>query len=278
MLPYEIGIVETRNVIKTILDTYGYDFGDYALTSFKRRLENIIITNGLKDAEGLIARLENNKGFFDTFLKDVNPETTEMFRDPPLWRDLRDDILPEIVRSSGKPKIWIGAIDSGEELYSLCIILKEIDMLDKVSIFSSYLSEETVKKIKSCKIDPRQHEANDANYQRCSGIKRYADYFSSGMGNGTSTINAELIENVTFVKQDAIFSNPPGSIRLALFRNQTIYFNQILQDQVLNRIQEVILPGGYLVLGIKESLENTIANNKFTVKNNAEKIYRKKAG
>lgn len=71
-----------------------------------------------------------------------------MFRDPPLWRDLRDDILPEIVRSSGKPKIWIGAIDSGEELYSLCIILKEIDMLDKVSIFSSYLSEETVKKLK----------------------------------------------------------------------------------------------------------------------------------
>ena len=71
------------------------------------------------------------------------------------------------------------------------------------------------------------------------------------MGNGSSTINAELIENVTFVKQDAIFSNPPGSIRLALFRNQTIYFNQILQDQVLNRIQEVILPGGYLVLGIK---------------------------
>ena len=104
MLPYEIGIVETRNVIKTILDTYGYDFGDYALTSFKRRLENIIITNGLKDAEGLIARLENNKGFFDTFLKDVNPETTKCFA-PPLER-LGDDILPEIV-NSGKPKFGL---------------------------------------------------------------------------------------------------------------------------------------------------------------------------
>ena len=88
MIRYEIGIVETRNIIKTILDTYNYDFRDYALTSFKRRLEQIIMNNGLKDADGLINRLANYKDYFDHFLSEIVPETTEMFRDPSLWRPL----------------------------------------------------------------------------------------------------------------------------------------------------------------------------------------------
>jgi chemotaxis protein methyltransferase CheR len=278
MLRYEIGIVETRNVIKAILDMYGYDFRDYALTSFKRRLEDTITAYGLKDADGLISRIQNNKGFLDHFLKDINPETTEMFRDPSLWRSLREEILPDIVRSTSKPKIWVGALDSGEELYSLCIVLKEIDLLDKFNIYSSYISEETVKKIKGGKIEPKQHEANDANYQRSNGVKRYSDYFPQGIGTVMSTFNVDLIDGVTFVKQDSVFSNPPSSLKLVLFRNQIIYFNQILQDKVLNKIQDALVPGGYLVLGVKESLENTNANNKFTVTNDAEKIYKKKTG
>jgi chemotaxis protein methyltransferase CheR len=261
-----------------VLDTYGYDFRDYALTSFKRRLEDVITNNSMKDADGLIVRLQNNKEFFDQFLKDVTPETTEMFRDPSLWRSLREEILPEIVRSTSKPKIWVGAYDSGEELFSLCIVLKEIGLLDRFQIYSSIISDLIEKKITNGKIDPKQHEVNEANYSRCNGSKNYSDYYSHSMSNGMANFNIDLIKDVTFVKQDPTFSNPVNGMRLVLFRNQIIYFNQILQDKVLNIVHDSMVPGGYLVLGAKETLENTNAYNKFTVINDSEKIYKKKTG
>lgn len=273
---YEIGIVETRNVIKTILDTYNYDFRDYALTSFKRRVEEVITNNGLRDADGLIYRLQSSKDYFDVFLKEITPETTEMFRDPSLWRAMRDDILPELKRSSSKPKIWIANFDSGEELYSLCILLKEYGLLEGVQIYVSIISETTRKKIISCKIDPKQVEVNEANYQRTNAISVFSKYFTTN-ANGIFFDNS-LIAEVNFIKQDTLFSNPPGGVKLTLFRNQIIYFNQTQQDKVLNTVSESIVAGGHLILGAKETLENTNINHKFTVVNDSDKIYRKKTG
>jgi chemotaxis protein methyltransferase CheR len=276
MIRYEIGIVETRNVIKTILDTYGYDFSDYALTSFKRRLEDIIINNGLKDADGLVYRLQNNKDYFDHFLREITPETTEMFRDPSLWRSLREDIIPDIARGSGKLKIWIGSFDSGEDLYSLCITLKEMNLLDQAVIYSSVISDTVTQKIQSGKIDVKQIETNEANYTRCNGTKSYSDYVRPN--NGSSLFDTTLLNEVSFVKQNTFFNNAPGGVKLLLFRNQLIYFNQALQDKVINNVSNSLIAGGYLALGAKETLENTNASNKFTVVNDAEKIYKKKTG
>jgi len=275
---YEIGIVETRNVIKALFDTYGYDFRDFALTSFKRRLEEIIVNNGLKDADGLVNRLVSSKDFFELFLKDITPETTEMFRDPSLWRALREDIIPELVKSSSKLKIWLAAFDSGEELYSLCILLKEMHLLDKFQIYASTISDESTKKILSGRLDAKQLEVDEANYERLNGPKRYADYHSTDSSSGVIIIDTELISGVTFLKQDTLLTNAPSGIRLVLFRNQLIYFNQTLQDKCLNAIHTSLVPGGYLALGTKETLENTNSSNKFTVANDAEKIYKKKTG
>lgn len=278
MIRYEIGIVETRNVIKALLDTYGLDFRDFALTSFKRRLEEVIAKNGLKDADGLTNRLTSNKAFLEYFLGDIIPETTEMFRDPSLWRALREEVIPDIVKNSSKLKIWVAAFDSGEEIYSLCILLKEMNLLDQFQIFASTISEETTKKILSGKLDAKQLEVNEANYERLNGHNRYADYHSIASSSGSILIDTSLISGVTFVKQDTLLNNAPSGIKLVLFRNQLIYFNQILQDKCLNAIHNSLIPGGYLALGAKETLENTNSNNKFTVVNDAEKIYKKKAG
>ncbi|HOP04275.1 MAG TPA: CheR family methyltransferase [Tenuifilaceae bacterium] len=276
MVRYEIGIVETRNVIKTLLETFDYDFSDYALTSFKRRLEDIIINNGLKDADGLIYRLKNNKDYFEYFLREITPETTEMFRDPSLWRTLRDDIIPDITRTSGKLKFWVGNFDSGEDLYSLCITLNELGILNESTIYCSIISNVIEHKIKSGKIDFKQVETNEANYTRCNGDKNYSDYVT--VNNGMATIDTKLIENVTFLKQNTLFNNCPNSVKLLLFRNQIIYYNQSLQDKIINNISNSLVAGGYLAIGAKETLDNTNTSNKFTVINDAEKVYKKKTG
>ncbi|NVO08852.1 MAG: protein-glutamate O-methyltransferase CheR [Bacteroidales bacterium] len=274
MIRYEIGIVETRNVIKTILDTYGYDFRDYALTSFKRRLEHVIMNNGFKDADGLIDRLTNNKEYFDNFLCDITPETTEMFRDPSLWRTIRDEIIHDITKGSTKTKLWIAAFDSGEELFSLAVLLKEAGLLSEVQLYASVISEKTINKIKSGRIDARELEVNDANYVRFNGKYNFSDYYK--IENGQAIFDTSLIQGVNFIKLNTVYDNVPGGIKLALFRNQIIYYNQILQDKVLNQLSNSVVPGGYMVLGVKETLENTGVSNRFTLYNDLEKIYKKK--
>lgn len=274
MIRYEIGIVETRNVIKTILDTYGYDFRDYALTSFKRRLDQVIMNNGFKDAEGLISRLTSNKDYFDIFLNEITPETTEMFRDPSLWRTVRDEILPDLLKGTTKPKIWVAAFDSGEELYSLAIILKESGILSDVQIYASAISDKAIDKIKNGRIDAKGLEVNDANYFRFNGKRNFSDYYK--IDNGQTILDTNLIHGVNFIKLNTVYDNVPGGIKLILFRNQMIYYNQLLQDKVLIQLTNSVVPGGYLALGVKETLDNTNASNKFTVFNDLEKIYKKK--
>lgn len=276
MVKYEIGIVDTRAVIKTLLDDFDYDFRDCALTSFKQRLEDIIINNGLKDAEGLIAKLNANKEFINQFLFEIVPDTTEMFRDPSFWRVLRDEVIPDIMRNATtKPKIWLASFDSGEELYSLAIILKELDLLDKVQIYANYLSEKNLSRIKSGKMDLKNVETNEANYERLNGKAKYSSYYKS---DGLNAIfDTSLINGVNFIKQKTTFENEPGATKLVLFRNQMIYQNQILQEKMLISISNSLVAGGFLAIGIKETLENTNTSNKFTVFNNNEKLYKRKS-
>lgn len=274
MIRFEIGIVDTRNVLKAILDAYGYDFKDYALTSFKRRIELFVANEGLRDIDTLIGRLQQSKEYFERFLQAITPETTEMFRDPSLWRNLRDHILPELTKGTTRPKIWVAGFDSGEELYSLAITLKEINLLNEVQLYSSYISDFTLEKIKGGVTDIKQLEVNEANYSRLEGKGSFADYYKTA--NGVAYLDNQLIQGVNFVKQTPSFDQGPGGVKMVLFRNQSIYFNQLLTDRSINAMYNALVPGGYLILGIKESLENTNSNNKFAVVNESDQIYKKK--
>jgi len=272
---YEIGIVDTRNIIKTLLDDFGYDFRDYALTSFKRRLEYILSLYALRDADGLIAKLKDSKDFLDQFLYDITPETTEMFRDPSFWRVLRDEIIPELVRSAtSKPRIWIASFDSGEELYSLSILLKELNLLNEVNVYCNVLSEQTIKRITSGKLNPKDMEVNDANYQRFNEKGKYASYYQT---EGNSIMfDVSLIKDVNFIRQNTLITEDPGAPKLIIFRNQAIYYNQLLSEKIFSKLASCIVAGGYLALGVKETLENTNVSNKFTLYNEPERIYKRK--
>lgn len=274
---YDIGILETRSVINTLLEVYGYDFRDYALTSFKLGLSKIISDHSLVDVDGLVAKLSEDKQFLDYFLDAVNPDTTEMFRDPSLWRVLRDTLLPEVAQNPS-PKIWLAGFDSGHELYSLCILLKELHLLQSVDIYLSVMSDATLDRIKKGFFNFKQIETHEANYIRSKGIADFSDYYHQDTQSGLLMLDSQLIQGVNFVKQVSTFGGVPGKMDLILFRNQMIYFNQTLQDKRVEAVSESLIPGGYLILGSMETLENTNTTHKFTVINSIEKIYKKKHG
>lgn len=271
---YELGIVDTRNIIKTLQDVYDYDFKNYALTFFKRRVEKIIINNNLKDADGFIRKIETDKEFFELFLQEICVENTEMFRDPSLWRVLKEELFPQIIPGNVNFKIWFPEVSSGEELFSTAIILKKLNLLKDVQLIASSISELNIERTSKGLFDPKKNEVNDANFIRIYNEGELAGFYTQ---EGDKTYwDTSLIENTKFIKQNIIFDDYPKGVKLVLFRNQMIYYNQILQERFTKIIYNSLVPGGHFIIGNNEKIDYWNSDKDFTLINNDEGIYKKK--
>jgi len=271
----EIGIVDIREINKTIQNKYNLDFSVFALTSYRLRIERLMNHNNINNVDQLIKKLENNKDFFDDFLYELTVPSTEMFRDPSLWRWLRDDFLPrELEKSQSKFQIWLPNCVSGGELFSLTILLKECNLLNKVHIIASSLTNKSLENIKEGKYDLKKIEISTENYKRFQGKMNLKDYYR--LERYHAYFDLSLIENVEFIKQDLYFDNIPENIKLIIFRNNFIYYTPKFQEEVQNKLLKSLLPGGHLIIGIKEKMINNMYQNEFELINQNENVYRKK--
>lgn len=271
----ELGIVDIRELIKFVKSKYNYDFSDFALTSFKHKLERILIKNNLSSIENLIKKLKNNIEFFDIFLHEISVPSTEMFRDPSLWRWLRDDLFATATEKTlSRFKIWLPNSVSGGELYSLAILLKEINILDKVEIISSSYSDKSIEYIKEGIYDLKKIEISKENYKRFKGTVDFSDYFKLDRYYAIRDIS--LIKNVVFKKQSINFDNSPTNVKLILFRNNLIYFNPSLQNRVLDLMYDILSATGHLVVGVKEEVLSSGSTSIFEAVNKSEGIFKKK--
>jgi chemotaxis protein methyltransferase CheR len=270
----EIGIVDTRNAIRIIQDIYQYDFSDFALSSFKRRLERIIDLHNMKYCDTLVTRLREDRKFFDQFLFELTVDSTEMFRDPSLWRLLRDELFPRLFSSPGNLKIWLPSCVSGDELYSLIIVLKESGWLERAEITASCLSERSIETIRSGLFKLNKLDVSKDNYQRFQGNSSFSDYYTRG--HDQAFRNPDLVKNVTFFKQDLGFANSPHPVDMIIFRNQLLYYNQGLQDKITASMYNCLVPGGYLITGVRERVNSSDEQRLFRLVSEHESIYRKK--
>jgi len=274
MQNYELGILDTRNIIKTLNDSCNYDFKNYALTFFKRRVEYIIKKHGLKNAAGFNEKIENDKNFKDLFLKEICVETTEMFRDPSLWRYLKDNFLPKLVPNTSSFKIWFPEVSTGEELFSWAILLNELKLLDKVQLIASSISNKNIEDIKEGVLISKKIESNNANFERIFSTKNLTNYYS--LKDDKAFLDTSLIKNTKFLKQNVIFDEFPKGIKLVVFRNQMIYFNQILQERFVKSLHSSIVPGGHLIIGNNEKIDYWNCDKDYTQICKSESIFKKK--
>lgn len=270
----ELGIVDIREIIRIIRKVHDYDFSDFALTSFKYNLEKVMAQNGLPSSESLIRKLSDDKSFFDIFLNDLFVPSTEMFRDPSLWRWLREDFFPNLsARHLDNYKIWIPNNNTGAELFTLCILLKELNLLEKVKIIASVYSEESEKNIKSGKYPLKKLELSIENYKRFHGTSTFDNYYS--IENNIAVRDNSLISSVEFIKDDITFSKAPQNVKLLLFRNVMIYYNPTLQTRMLEKMNRQMSAAGNMIIGIKESIKNADSLG-FEIMNENESIYKRK--
>ena len=155
----------------------------------------------------------------------------------------------------------------------MAILLKEMDLLDKVKIIASYLSERSLELIKSGDYDLKKTEVSAENYRRFHGLKIFKDYYT--IDRYYALRDTSLISNVEFIKQNLKFDNAPINVRLVLFRNTMIYFNPNLQESVISKLHSSLSATGYLIIGSNEKLRGT-NTNEFEAVNESENVYKKK--
>ncbi len=273
MIRQDIEISDLRRITELVKEQYKYDFTNYAMSSFRRRILRIMELYKFSSADLLIKRLKDDRSFFDEFISEITVNVTEMFRDPSFWRELRDNVIPNILLNHNTISIWHAGCSSGEEVFSMAILLKEMGILNKAKIIATDIDKVILDKAKLGHYSMKNMELNEKNYIRFEGKSSFKDYFTES--NGKAVMDKTLIENVSFREHDLVQGVVFNKFDLILCRNVMIYFNQNLQNEVLKKHHESLFKYGYLVIGSKESLIWCEIANKFIVVNNEEKVYKK---
>jgi chemotaxis protein methyltransferase CheR len=270
-----IGIVDTRNIISAIADTYGIDMSDYSFTILKRRLIHAINTLGGHSAEDFADKIRKKAISIDSFMYEMALEVTEFFRDPSLWRELRDRYIPEICRAS-ESRILMPCVTSGDELYSLTIIIAEAGLQGRIKIDAYCPSDKHVVLIKhGGSYDQKKIEVSEANYTRYVGKTQFASYYN--LIDNHASMKPALLNDVALEKQyDVLNINPEKKYKMIVYRNKLLQFNIPLYEKVIRKLVDSLEIGGYLVIGNMETLEYAEASKKLQVVNATEKIYKKR--
>ena len=274
MRNYEIGIVDTRNILKAIKETYDLDFKNHAHTFFKRRLEYIIQKNSLKNADALIEKITSDQDFFEVILRDICVETTELFRDPSLWRYLMEKFLPDLLKGPGSFKVWFPEVTSGEELFSLAIILNELNLIDRVQFVVGSISQMRLDQVRKGQFGMKKMEINEANFKRIFSEAELKDYYRVEEESGY--MEPFLLKNIEYIRQNTFFDKQPRNVKLIMWRNQMLYLNQILQERLLKSFCQCLVPGGHLIVGMNEKIDYWNSGKDYILVGEKENIYKKK--
>lgn len=268
---HSIGIIDFRNIVAVVKDAYDIDLSNFAFTSIRRRLEKIIKLNNLHGITDLINKIEKEPDFHNTFISQLAVPETEMFRDPAMWSALRDKVLTKIADYNFK--IWLPEVTTGEELFTLQILLKETNCFEKAQIIATLPNQNMIDDIKKGTFSLKKMEVNNANYKRYEGKSKLSDYYH--INGNDAFMDLDLLKNVTYNAQDILSADVPKKIKLVIYRNKMIYFNKRMQNEVTNRIHTSLLPGGFFIIGVKESLECCNSDRKFQLLDDKESIFKR---
>lgn len=268
----QIELEEITKLTDAIFTKYGYDFGNYAISSFKRRILMVLKKYGLKNVDKLIQKILFDPAFFEQFVLDITVNTTEMFRDPTFYKALKQQVIP-ILATKPEFNVWHAACSTGEEVISLAILLDQEGILNKAKIYATDINHVVLQKAASASFPVRNLDFYHENYAKTEFPGQLSDYYT--IENGMMQFDKRLIQNVKFKHHDLARDVHFYKFDLILCRNVMIYFNQELQNRVFELLHNSLFMNGILCLGAKESLIWCKIADKFETVNSHEKIFRK---
>jgi chemotaxis protein methyltransferase CheR len=265
--------IEIKLLLEAIYLKYGYDFRDYAKASIKRRILHRRSLSKLETISSMQNRVINDTVFFETLLQDLSINVTEMFRDPLFYKVVRDQTLG-LLKKQPFLKIWHAGCATGEEVYSMSILLQEQGLVENVQIYATDISPEAIATAQKGIYPIDKMSGYISNYRKTGGTASFADYYTARYD--FAIIRNFLKKNVLFSVHNLVTDSCFGEMDLIVCRNVLIYFSRELQNRVFGLFLDSLRPGGLLCLGSKESIRFSEHSDQFEDFDKKQKIYRKK--
>lgn len=264
---------EIHLLLESIYVKYGYDFRDYSSAHMKRRIKRRMMVSGITSISQMQHRVLYDRDFFMGLLADFSINVTEMFRDPQFYKTFREDVVP-ILKTYPFIKIWHAGCSTGEEVYSMAILLREEGIYDRCQIYATDFNEHVLQTAKDgiYPIDAIKEYTN--NYQMSGGKNSLSDYYIAKYES--VILDQTLKDKVIFADHNLVTDGVFGEMHVIICRNVLIYFNRKLQNRVIELFNESLVHGCFLCLGSKESLNFSSFIDDFEIVNENQKIFKKK--
>jgi len=269
--PTEVEELEIGLFLRAIHARYGYRFQDYAPGSMQRRVRAALARSGLRNLGELQHQLLTDPRCFASVLDDLTVRVSDLFRDPPFFRALREKIAP-LLRTYPVVKIWHAGCASGEEAYSAAILLSELGLYDRTQIYATDMSPSALDMARAGVYTEDRVASFEQNYRDSGGQRSLADYFSSAYGR--VAVREELRRNIVFFQHDLTVDYALGEMQLVFCRNVLIYLGKALRARALATFSDCLSHGGFLCLGMNEGMPSD-APLSFAEFLPRERIYRK---
>jgi chemotaxis protein methyltransferase CheR len=268
----DLEAIEINLLLESIYSRYGYDFREYAYASLKRRIWNVVQAEGVSTISALTAKLLHEPACMERFLLAVSVHVTSLFRDPTFFLTFRRRVVP-LLRTYPFIRIWHAGCSSGEEVYSMAILLQEEGLYDRCRIYATDMNESVLKQAMEGIFPLDCLQEYTSHYIKAGGTRSLSEYYTSAYGN--AIFRASLKENVVFSQHNLATDRSFNEFNVILCRNVMIYFKKSLQNWVHDLLYDSLAMFGILGLGSKESLQFTAHETDYEQLECGWKLYRR---
>ena len=265
--------LEIKLLMEGIFQVYGYDFREYSEASLRRRLTQWLSVSGYATLSLAQSDLLRDRTLLDSLLRGITVNVSEMFRDPAFFKAIREQVVP-FLKTYPFIKIWHAGCATGEEAYSMAILLQEEGLKGRFRIYATDINEEVINKAQQGIYPLQEMRHFTRNYQQSGGTGSFADYYTARYNH--AILSPSLRENIVFAAHNLAVDTDFGEMNLILCRNVMIYFKQPLKERVLGLFDTSLMPGGFLCLGTKESLNHRTIYDRYEAVTPRMQIYRKR--
>jgi chemotaxis protein methyltransferase CheR len=264
--------IEVQLLLEAIYQHYGYDFRGYALGSLKRRLWRRAYGEKVETLSALQDKVLHNPAVMERLLLDLSINVTAMFRDPTFFLAFREKVVP-LLRTYPFVRIWNAGCSTGEETYSLAIVLKEEGLYDRTRIYATDINDRVLERARDGRFPLEKMREYTENYLRAGGSDEFSRYYT--VEGEAASFTSELCEQVVFAQHNLVSDAPFNVFNVIVCRNVMIYFAKTLQDRVHELFYDSLEQLGILALGHKESIRFTRHEEAYEALDTQEKLYRK---
>ena len=265
--------LEITSLLEAFFQKYSYDFRHYSEAHIRRRIMNRMKMSGMENVSQMQSRLLNDETFASNLLQDLSITVTEMFRDPGFYRSLRENVIP-ILKTYPFIKIWHAGCATGEEAYSMAIIMQEEGLYERTTIYATDFNQQALSQAKEGIFSNKMIKDYTVNYQLSGGKESFSSYYTANYD--CVILNKSLKRNIVWANHNLVTDSIFAEVHLILCRNVLIYFDKNLQNRVQKLFHNSLINGGILCLGSKEGLRFTDLSEEYTELDKKQRIFKKK--